>query len=304
MAESNGNVGLERVGALMRGLASILASEVNGLQAKDCIHRLQSVIAPTEHELGEYRDGSQRFDKIVRFSTIDLVKAGWLLKEAGIWSLTESGHEALKNFPNSTDFWKESRRLYRQWKIQDAAESGPENDQEFIEIDAVPTSSEVRLDEVREQAETEIFGYLASMDAYDFQALVAHLLRAMGHYVDWEASPGRDGGLDIVAYSHSLGSDGLPRVKVQVKGRESTKAGAKELREFNSLLHGSDVGIFVSLAGFSSEAERESRSMHDKRIILIDFRRLLELWIENYSALTESGKRLLPLATVHYLDLR
>ena len=52
------------------------------------------------------------------------------------------------------------------------------------------------------------------MDAYDFQKLVADLLKAIGYHVSWIAPPGKDGGVDILAYTDALGTQG-PRIKVQ-----------------------------------------------------------------------------------------
>nr|WP_289812093.1 hypothetical protein [Xanthomonas arboricola] len=37
----------------------------------------------TEYEAGDYETGGRRFEKIVRFSTVAPVKAGWLVKDKG-----------------------------------------------------------------------------------------------------------------------------------------------------------------------------------------------------------------------------
>jgi restriction system protein len=46
------------------------------------------------------------------------------------------------------------------------------------------------LEEAREDSWSEITAYLAAMNPYDLQHLVAALLKAMGYYVIWEAPPG------------------------------------------------------------------------------------------------------------------
>jgi restriction system protein len=48
--------------------------------------------------------GVQRFDKIVRFSTISSRHAGWLAKNKGIWSVTEAGKNAMKAYPDPRRF--------------------------------------------------------------------------------------------------------------------------------------------------------------------------------------------------------
>ena len=43
------------------------------------------------------------------------------------------------------------------------------------------------------------------MQRYDFQDLVADLLRGMSYRVSWVAPPGKGGGIDIVAYTDPPG---------------------------------------------------------------------------------------------------
>jgi restriction system protein len=57
------------------------------------IAALEDRMELSEFEKADYpkRPGTRRFPKIVRFTTINAVKAGWLVKEDGIWSLTDGG---------------------------------------------------------------------------------------------------------------------------------------------------------------------------------------------------------------------
>jgi len=64
------------------------------LQAKLALDALRQKITLTDYEAGDYEKGGLRFDKIIRFATIDCVKSGWMLKDKGIWSLTEEGKKA------------------------------------------------------------------------------------------------------------------------------------------------------------------------------------------------------------------
>ena len=82
-----------RKGELVRGVFKILIDNPDGLQAKKVIQKLEQLVPPTDFEKTTYPDkpNIRRFDKIVRFSTIPTVKAGWLLKEKGIWTITELG---------------------------------------------------------------------------------------------------------------------------------------------------------------------------------------------------------------------
>jgi len=61
---------------------------------------LQGAVPPTPFESTYYESTptARRYEKIVRFSTIGPVKAGWLIKEKGQWSLTEDGRKAYEEF--------------------------------------------------------------------------------------------------------------------------------------------------------------------------------------------------------------
>jgi restriction system protein len=177
---------------------------------------------------------------------------------------------------------------------------------ELSTMEAIVTNEEAKkaqrqsvYEEAVEDARTEIEEHLTRMDWHDFQKLVGELLSAMGYFVRWIAPPGPDGGIDLEVYKDPLGTV-TPRIKVQVKHREN-KASAKEVRELEGLLRREDdMGLFVSLAGFTNEAVRELRSS-PKHIELMDLDRLLKLWQEYYPKVSETGRLLLPLTPVYFL---
>jgi len=283
-----------RSGELVRGVFEILLREPEGLPAKEVLRRLEGIVSPTEFEQSTYpnRPNIRRYEKIVRFSTITAVKAGWLIKNKGSWSLTEQGRRAFGRFPNPEEFSREARRLYREWK---ADQPEPETE----ESEALSREAATTLEEAEEAAWSEIEAFLEQMSPYDFQELFAGLLRGMGYYVEWVSPPGPDKGIDVIAHVDPLGVKG-PRIKAQVK-RRSDKVSVDGIRAFMALLADSDVGIFVSTGGFTREAEDEARRQEKRRIMLLDLKRLFDLWIEHYDHIPETQRRLLPLRRVHYL---
>ncbi|HVE50209.1 MAG TPA: restriction endonuclease [Casimicrobiaceae bacterium] len=136
------------------------------------------------------------------------------------------------------------------------------------------------------------------MNPYDFQNLVAGLLRGMGYHVAWVAPPGPDGGVDIVAQSDPLGING-PRIKVQVK--RSDRMDVKEMRAFLALVGDGDVGLFVSAGGFKKPAEDFVRNQERRKTMLIDLKRFFDLWVQHYDRIPEEARRLLPLKPVYFL---
>ncbi|HEX9775307.1 MAG TPA: Mrr restriction system protein [Actinomycetota bacterium] len=285
----------ERQGEYVRGVIEIVLEHGNEMQASDVLRALAERLELTDYEAGDYpsRPGTRRFEKLVRFATIPAVKAGWLVKTKGIWSVTDAGQEALQKLTDPHAFQTEAVQLYLAWKAtqpepppDDAAEGDPQG--------------AVVLEEAEEAAWREIEEFLHEQNPYDFQNLVKALLEAMAYHVAWVSPPGPDRGIDVLAFTDPLGAS-LPRIKVQVKRRHD-KIGAPELRSFMAILGEQDVGIVVSLGGFTKEAEVEARGQERRRLTLIDATKLFDLWIGHFDRIAPRDRQLLPLKAVYYLD--
>jgi restriction system protein len=293
----------KRNGELQRGVIKILTEHPDGFPAKDVLQRLEREVPPTDFEKECYpkHPNVRRFEKMARFATIGPVKAGWMVKTKGRWYVTEEGRQAYKQFQDPAQFEAESRRLYYQWKATQP-EPSPDIDEETSEnVTIIDKAAEVTstVEEAEEDAWREIEQFVQAMNPYDFQKLVAALLRAMGYHVSWIAPPGPDKGTDILAHNDPLGTS-TPRIKVQVK-RQADKVNVGGLRSFMALLGEQDVGIFVATGGFTNDAESEARTKETRKLTLVDLEHLVELWIQHYEKVAESDKRLLPLKPVYYL---
>jgi restriction system protein len=283
-----------RTGEVLRVLFEILWKAPEGVQASEALARLTTQVALTPYEAGEYESGGRRFEKIVRFATVDCVKAGWLMKSKGRWSLTEEGRSAYNQFKDPEAFYKEARQLYQKWQKSQPEEVSGEEPEE-----ATAKAVTITFEQAQEQAWGEIENHLHNMSPYDFQDLVAALLRALGYYVAWVSPPGKDGGVDILAWPDPLGTK-PPRIKVQVK-RYVSAVNVDGLRSFMALLGEDDVGIFVAAGGFTKDARDEARTQEKRKVTLIDLERLFDLWVEHYVKLPEEDRRRLPLQPIHFL---
>ena len=133
---------------------------------------------------------------------------------------------------------------------------------------------------------------------YEFQELVAALLRGMDYYTPFVAPKGKDGGIDVIAYRDPLGTI-TPRIKVQIKHREAS-ASVQEIRQLMGLLQkDGDVGLFVSSGGFTPDAKTTARSSH-AHVELVDLDRFITLWEEFYLKLADEDKALLPLMSIYF----
>lgn len=273
----------------------VLADHRDGLRARDVLKEVDLRLGPTSFEEETYEGSdTRRFEKSIRFVTINAVKAGWMVKDAGIWTPTESGLEARVKITDPEEFVLEAQRLYKQW----ADEQPSKDDADEAEVEQEIADSSVTLEQAEEASWEEVREALYGIDPYDFQDLVAGLFRGMGYFVEWVAGPGKDRGVDVLALTDPLGTKG-PRVKVQVK-REQSKTSAPTLRAFFSVLHADDIGVFVNLGGFTSDAMVEARS-ETRRIRLIDATQFFTLWVEHYDDVPDEDRRRLPIRRVAFL---
>lgn len=290
------NITRERTGVLLRMLFQLLRGAPDGMKASEALAALEQAVALTAYEAGDYPTGGRRIEKIVRSATVDAVKAGWMLKSGGVWSVTEDGCKAMDQFPAPGDFYREAVRLYQQWKKgQPLPEVADTVDEAVIEHEA-----SITLETAEETAREQIHAHLAAMPPYEFQELVGSLLTAMGYHVAWIAPPGKDGGVDVLAFNDPLGTR-PPRIKVQVKrNANSPRIDVMGMRSFMAVLGEGDVGLFVALSGFTKDAELEARTSH-RRITLIDADQLIGLWTRHHAELDDSARRRLPLKPVWFL---
>jgi restriction system protein len=293
-----------RTGELLRELFAILMAAPDGLRASDALKALAARVTLTSYEADSYDSGGRRFEKIVRFATVDCVKAGWLVKDKGIWTLTDEGRKAHAELKDPEAFYKRACKLYAEWKA-----SQPDSDTSSAagtvalspadDAENGAKAASVTFEEAEEQAWAEISQYLKSMNPYDFQDLVADLLRAMSYHVTWVSPPGKDGGLDILAWPDALGTK-PPRIKVQVK-RQEQSVSVDGLRSFMALLGDDDIGLFVCTGGFTKDAESEARTQEKRRVRLIGLEKLFDLWDEHYDKLSDRARRRLPLRSIRFL---
>lgn len=293
----------ERLGQLMRGVFEMLAHEPDGLPVQEVLQRLERSVPSTPVEDTTYpkNPSVRRRDKTVRFASIPFVKAGWLRKDKGTWWVTDEGRAAYEKYSDPADFVREAVRRYQAWKGNQSSTMDDLDELDAVGVADAADATSI-LEEAEESAWSEISEYLLAMNPYDFQDLVASLLKAMDYHVAYVSPPGPDKGLDILAYTDPLGATG-PRIKVQVK-RRADRVTVDGVRAFMALLGGQDVGLFICAGGFTKDAEAEVRSQENRRLTLIDLDRLFGLWVEHYEQIPEVERQLLPLRPVYFLDPR
>ncbi|MCF8142725.1 MAG: restriction endonuclease [Deltaproteobacteria bacterium] len=260
---------------------------------------IREVMARVEKEVDLSDWAKERFEKsgyirwqsILHFYSIDCVKAGYLVKKKGVWYLTPEGEEAIEMGP--AKLLDSATRAYRKWRAEQPSDTVPETD------DAAADETSMAFEEVEQVAISGFEHYIGDLNAYEFQDLVAALLRGMGYYTPFIAPRGKDGGVDVMAYRDPLGTQS-PRIQVQIKHR-GTPASVQEVRQLMGLLQKEgDVGIFVSTGGFTPDAKTTARGSH-VHVELIDLPRFITLWQEFYDKMSDTEKSLMPLTPIYFL---
>jgi len=235
-----------------------------------------------------------RWTNSFQFYSIDYQKAGFIIKKNGTWYITPEGEKALKK--SSEEVMTTANKAYDEWRRLNPKE---ENTDKEPTDETAEKDNSMNLDLLESNARERIKSYIASKSPYEFQDLVAALLRAMDYYTPFVAPKGKDGGIDIIAYLDPLGAK-TPRIKVQVKHKPETAIGASEVRALLGVLKTGDIALFVTSGTYSADA-RNAATGSEKFVRLIDGDEFIEMWQEYYNKMSDEDKNMLPLKRISFL---
>ena len=107
----------ERKGEIVQKILEILNENHEGLHRIEVLKQLEQRVVLTEHESGFYDEERQnrRFEKMSQFHTIGPTKAGWIIKNKGVWKISEEGRQALRDFNSPTLLIQEAGKVYSKW---------------------------------------------------------------------------------------------------------------------------------------------------------------------------------------------
>ena len=235
-----------------------------------------------------------RWTNSFQFYSIDYQKAGFIVKQKGNWYLTPEGEAVLKKSPE--EVMNIANAAYREWRRLNPKDDSPE---EGPTDDSAEKDNAMNLEMLESDAREGIKKHIASKNPYEYQKLVAALLRAMDYHTPFIAPKGKDGGVDIIAYLDPLGAK-TPRIKVQVKHKPDTAIGASDIRALLGVLRAGDIALFVTSGTFSPDAKTTGTSSREF-IRLIDGDEFIDMWLEFYDKMTDEDKNMLPLKRIAFL---
>jgi len=235
-----------------------------------------------------------RWWTMTQLYSIDYNKAGYILKKQGSWYLTPEGEEVIKQ-QDAEQILRKANAAYRKWR------QGKKMDEDDTTGDETPEKETIiNIEQLEEQANEGIRQYIKAKNPYEFQDMVAALLRAMGYYTPFVAPKGRDGGVDVIAYIDALGAK-VPRIKVQVKHMPEDSIPAKDIRSLLGILRDGDIALFVTSGTYSQQARTEALMTSKTYIKLIDGEEFIQMWQDNYSKMTDEDKNMLPLKHIAFV---
>lgn len=291
---------------VMWAVYQILLANGEAMRSRDIFSKIadQVPMSAAESEIHE-SNGLTRWATILHWYSVDAVKAGFLTKKAGTWTLTEEGRQNVALGPVAA--FLRGQKGYKQWaasqtpgQVQQVAPVTEEAIESNVLDITQPQTRQAIFDSTQGQARSDIEDFIRAKNPYEFQELVAALLRGMGYHTPFVAARGPDGGIDIIALRDPLGVT-TPRIKVQVKHRPDHAIPPSDVRSLKGVLDSdTEFGLFVTSGRFTSDATSFARqSGVNMRLINLD--EFIELWIQFYQKLTDEDKLHLPLQPIMFL---
>jgi restriction system protein len=166
----------------------ILVEKGGEAAGRDVISEIEKRLTLDEWAKEVYeKSGYTRWKSILHFFTIDLIKSGFLVKNKGVWYVTTEGGAALKL--GEVAMLDKATEGYYKWR-----EANPKGEKKTVTSVVDDIASDDVADAVNEQAQEATIQQMEqlaidglrqqinSKNAYEFQDLVAALLRGMNYY--------------------------------------------------------------------------------------------------------------------------
>jgi restriction system protein len=135
------------------------------------------------------------------------------------------------------------------------------------------------------------------LKGHPFAQFCGWLLEAIG-YVAQVSPPGNDRGIDIEATEDPLGVK-PPLLKVQCKSGTGA-TGAPDVQALNGTLADQELGLFISVGGFTAAARQSAAGM--PRMRLLGAEDLVDLVLSHYPSLADEAKEALRLRRIWMPD--
>lgn len=280
------------IAAMHYAALKALSAATNG-----CLHNRSVLLAIEQNTslddwaLMQYEgSGNTRWRSIFAFSSVGLVKGGYVTKAKGVWTITDVGRSVIAKPFDAASYIVEIDKRYREWKNKQIASIPAEvaalimNDDEADSEESPKDRMSRTLKSAHEALAAELVETIKKCDPEFFEKLVVKLLLKMG-YGGSRQEAGRavgrsgDGGIDGIINEDRLGLDAI---YIQAKRWEGT-VGEGQIRDFKGALDakGAQKGVFITTSSYTPAALTAAKTSRSYKIVLIDGARLADLMIEH-----------------------
>jgi restriction system protein len=226
------------------------------------------------------------FDNRMGWARTYLLKAGLIERpRRATYVIAQNGKELLLNPPSAID--ADFLRSYDQFNV--FVGTGRNGKQELIatvdaEDDLTPEEQiEKGVRRIQRELQDEVLDRVKQLPPEGFEQLVLRLLVGMGYggsMADVQGvARGADGGVDGVVNQDHLGLD---RIYIQAKRWEGS-VGRPVIQGFVGALAGvgASKGVIMTTSTFAQPAQEYVKTLTDRRIILVDGKRMSELMVKH-----------------------
>ena len=260
-------------------------------QEKSIQEIAQAVLASLDLDdaLQEQRlnSGTQRvIDNRIGWARTYLNKAGLINRTSrGIYKISDQGTKKLQGNPNEITLVElDESPEFKEWR---GSASSDNKDSISTEAEGDDLTPEEQIDQsvrqLQNQLRDDIVDRVKQLPPEGFEQLVLRLLVGMGYggsMVDVQGvARGADGGVDGVVNQDHLGLD---RIYIQAKRWEGS-VGRPVIQGFVGALAGvgASKGVIMTTSSFAQPALDFARNLTDRRIVLVDGRRMADLMMKH-----------------------
>jgi restriction system protein len=274
-------------------LSALANSPTKQLRKRDLVAAIEREVALDDWACEVYESGHTRWRSIFAFASVGMVKAGYVSKARGVWTISDEGCQVVVGAFDPAQFLAEVNRRYKAWEAAQialpadggAVVIGAAVDAEEEVVFEAPEELIVRtVRRTYESLAAELIEAVKACEPEFFEKLVVQLLLKMGYGGSRQEAGqavGRsgDGGIDGFINEDRLG---LSTIYVQAKRWEGS-VGEPEIRDFKGALDakGASKGVFLTTSYFTPAAKEAARNSRSYKIVLVDGARLAELMIEH-----------------------
>lgn len=214
--------------------------------------------------------GRNLFYNRIGWAKTHLTRAGLIKAQRGIFHITDSGSQILKDPPPRID-----RGYLRQFETTDDLVQKHDADEPSDPRSPTDLIND-GIFEINDDIAKELLKIVKSMDPTDFEKLSSHLIEKMGYGKSKHVGKPGDGGIDAKIYVDALG---LRVINIQCK-RYNNIVPTADVREFIGTLAANRMdGLFITTSDFSPDAYDKIKES-GKNIVLINGDKLVKCMID------------------------